>query len=135
MKNLKGRSFVTITIIVGVFALLLSIAIKQIIKINILQNESNASATLKLISAALENYSADHKNAFPATLSVLTKTNPLYLDKDYIAKSPVKGYNYSCPRMEPSGYSCTAVPVKCLLTGKIIYTIITGGLLTSRECK
>lgn len=130
----RARSFVMLMMIIAVFSFLLRTVIERIIKINIIQNESGAQATLKLISTALENYSQDNQGVFPASLSLLTQTHPSYLDKDYVAQSPIKGYNYSCLRLEPSGYSCQAIPVKCKITGKIIYTITTAGALVSEEC-
>lgn len=135
MKNTKGRSFVTIMIIIAVSGLLLRIAIGSLIKINIAQNESQAQGTLKLICAALENYAANKAGIYPVDLSVLTQTAPAYLDKDYIRRSPLKGYNYSCSRLEPSGYSCSASPVKCRISGKTLYTITTGGLLVREDCE
>ena len=135
MIDNKAKSFVTIMIVIAVSALLLRITIEKIIRINITQNESHASVTLKLISAALENYAKDNHAVFPANLSILTQTKPPYLEKDYISKSPLRGYNYSCPRLEPSGYSCYATPVKCKLTGEMVYTITTGSLLVSDGCE
>lgn len=135
MTDKKAKSFVTIMIIIGVCALLLRIVIERLIKMNIVQQESHASVTLKLISAALENYAKDNKGVFPSSISVLTQTKPAYLDKDYISKSPLRGYNYSCPRLEASGYSCYASPVTCKLSGNMIYTITTGSLLVSGECE
>lgn len=134
MKDTRARSFVTIMVVIAISSLLLRIAIEQIIKINISQNESNASSTLKLISTALENYAKDHLGVYPSELSALTQTSPPYLDKDYIASSTIKGYNYSCSRLEPSGYSCSANPTRCGLTGNMIYTISSGGLLISEVC-
>jgi len=119
---------------IAVATLVLRIAIERIIKINIVQNESNAQSTLKLISTALENYAKDHQGVFPSNFSDLTQKNPHYLGTDYIAESPVKGYNYNCSRLEPSGYSCSAMPVGCKLSGKIIYTVTTGGVFVSEEC-
>lgn len=133
-KNIQGRSFVTMMIIIAVSALVLRIAIEQVIRINIAQNESNAQGTLKLISAALENYASNNHGSFPRTLSVLIKPKPAYLDRDYILESPIKGYHYNCSRLEPAGYNCSASPVKCGLTGKIIYTVTTGSLSVSEEC-
>ena len=133
IKNARARSFVTIMIVIAVSALLLRIAIERLIKINITQNGSDASVTLKLISAALENYAKDNHGIFPAELSLLTKTSPPYLERDY-TQFPLKGYNFSCTRLEPSGYSCSAIPVKCRLTGIMIHTVSTGGLLVSEEC-
>ena len=85
IKGTGAKSFVTIMIVIAVSALLLRITVEKLIKINIAQNESNASLTLKLISAALENYAKDNQGIFPAEISVLTKTSPPYLDKDYVA--------------------------------------------------
>jgi len=134
MKDNKGKSFVTIMVIIAISALCLRIVVDGLIKLNIAQNESNAQGTLKLVSAALESFARDNHGSYPAGLSVLTKPSPPYLDKDYIAQSPIKGYNYSCPRLEPSGYSCYAAPAKCKLSGNTIYNITTAGLLVSEEC-
>lgn len=134
MKKSRALSFVAVMVIIAICALLLRVLIIEIIKINIEQNESNAQATLKLISAALENYAKDNQGAFPASFSLLTTPAPPYLDKDYIASSPIRGYNYSCLRLEPSGYNCSANPTRCNLSGKMVYTITSGGLLLSEEC-
>ncbi len=135
MKDNKARSFVAIMIITAVFALILRATIEQLIKKNIAQNEANALGRLKLISAALENYAKDNHGVFPANLSILTQANLVYLDKDYIKESPAKGYSYSCSRLDSSGYNCSAIPVKCKITGKIVYNISTGGLFVSENCK
>lgn len=135
MKHMEGLGFVTLMLVIAILSLFLRIALEQIIKITITQNESYASETLKLISTALENYAADNQGIFPSDVSILTKGKPAYLDKDYINESPFKGYNYSCLRLEPSGYSCSANPVKCNLSGKMRYNITTGGSFTSEECE
>ena len=134
MRNNKAKSFVTIMLIIALCALSLRIIIAKLIEINIAQNESYASLTLKFISAGLENYAKNSQGIYPTNLSILTQAKPPYLDKDYINLSPVKGYNFSCFRLESSGYSCAAIPVKCSFTGKTIYTISTGALLISEEC-
>lgn len=134
MKNIKAKSFVAIMLVIAVSSLFLRIFIERIIAVNITQNETNAQGTLKLISAASDNYAKDHHDVYPENLSVLTKTSPAYLDNDYILQSPLKGYNYGCSRLEPSGYACYASPVKCGLTGKSSYTITSGGLMVSEEC-
>jgi type II secretory pathway pseudopilin PulG len=135
MIDKKARSFVMIMMVIAVCALVLRVLIERLIKINITQNESNAAVTLKLISAALENYAKDNLGAYPTNFSLLAQTKPPYLDKDYLVKSPLKGYNYSCLRFEPSGYSCSASPTRCKLTGNTVYTITTGGSLISEVCE
>jgi competence protein ComGC len=133
-RGIRAKSFVTIMIVIAICALFLRIAIERIIKYNIAQNESVALSTLKLISAALENYAKDHHGVYPASLAVLTKTKPAYLDRDY-TNSPFKGYNYNCLRLEASGYSCNASPVRCKLSGRAIYTVSTGSPLVSDSCE
>ena len=135
MKNIRAKSFVAIMMVIAVSALLLRFGIEKIIKLGITKNESDAQATLKLISTALDNYAADNHGLFPISLSVLIQTTPHYIDKDYIDESPIKGYNYSCLRLEASGYSCSANPTSCKLTGTMVYTITTGGLLVSEKCE
>lgn len=123
-----------IMVIIAVSALALRIAIEALVRISIAQNESNAQATLKLISAALEDYAKDHLGTYPASLSDLTKNNPPYLDKVYITKPSVKGYDCEWSKLEASGYSCSATPIRCKLTGKMIYTLTTGGVFVLEDC-
>jgi len=135
MKDTRARSFIMIVVIIAIMSLILRVALEQLIKINSAQNESIAQATLKLISAALENYAEDNAGKFPTSISVLTQTNPSYLDKDYIAQSPIKGYNYTCSKLEVSGYICSASPLRCKITGRMVYTATTGGLFISDSCE
>ncbi|MDD5566157.1 MAG: hypothetical protein PHG31_04640 [Candidatus Omnitrophica bacterium] len=131
----RGLSLIVVMISIAAISLLLRIAIGQIIKINVAQNEADASNTVKLVSAALENYAKDHKDTYPANLSVLVETNPAYLEKDYTSFDSVKGYEYGCDRLDPSGYSCQAAPVKCMFSGEKSFTIITGGIVSSEDCR
>ncbi|OGX46673.1 MAG: hypothetical protein A3G38_00720 [Omnitrophica WOR_2 bacterium RIFCSPLOWO2_12_FULL_51_8] len=134
MFNRKAKSFVTIMIVVAVTVLLLRTAITGIMKSIIDANESSALSTLKLISAALENYAKDNRGSYPASLSELTKPQPPYLDKGYLAQAPIKGYQFGCHRLEAQGYSCFASPARCKITGRVAYTVTTGDILVSEEC-
>ena len=108
--------------------------IGEIINATCAQNESNAQTTLKLISTAFENYAKDNHGAYPANISVLTRSTPPYLDKDYLKQSPIKGYHYNCNRLDAAGYSCHAFPTRCRLTGKLEFSVTTGSLLISEDC-
>ncbi len=119
---------------IAVVSLLLRIVIEKLMMFNIAQNENNAQNNLKLISTALENYAKAHNGAFPSDFSLLTKSTPPLLDKNYVALSPLKGYNYGCPRLELSGYACQAIPDKCQFTANVVYSVTTGGLLVSEAC-
>ena len=134
MGDCRARSFITIMVLIAVCSLFLRFGLEHLIKTSIRQNESGASTTLKLISTALQNYAKDHQDIFPQNLETLTQSNPAYIDKDYIKISPVKGYVYSCSRIDASGYNCVATPIACGITGNTVYTITTGGGFISEKC-
>ncbi|MDD2680321.1 MAG: hypothetical protein PHO03_05955 [Candidatus Omnitrophica bacterium] len=134
MKDKKARSFVVIMIVIALSALLLRVIPDKAISLTCSQNESNAQSTLRLISTALENYAKDNRGAYPDKVSVLTQSSPAYLDRDYVKQSPIKGYTYNCSRLDAGGYSCQALPTRCKLTGKIVFTVTTGSLLISEDC-
>jgi type II secretory pathway pseudopilin PulG len=134
MLNNKARSFVTIMVVVALSALLLRLAIHRIIAYKIKQNQLLAQVNLKLLSTAMENYAKDNKNTYPVNIDLLTKNKPVYLERDYLAASSIRGYEYDCQRLEATGYSCTAFPVNCQLTGKTVYTVSTGGLIMTQAC-
>ncbi|MFC1674368.1 hypothetical protein ACFL1K_00525 [Candidatus Omnitrophota bacterium] len=133
LRGCKAKSFVVIMISIAVMALLLRFAVKKAIEVIAAQNQANASRTLKLISAALENYAKDAKE-FPQNFNLLVESEPAYLDRDYISESPRRGYIFDCARFEPSGYSCSAAPTKCGRTGSMSYAISTGGVFVSEKC-
>ncbi|MCX5697152.1 MAG: hypothetical protein NTU54_04190 [Candidatus Omnitrophica bacterium] len=134
MKDNLGRSFITIMIVIAVFAFCLRIALEQAMRISILHNQADSLTTIKLISTALENYAKDNNNVFPGALAPLTETEPAYLDRDYSSLASFKGYSYNCSRLEASGYRCVATPVKCGTTGQLVYSVTTGGSITQEAC-
>jgi hypothetical protein len=132
--NAGGKSFLVLMIVTAFTALLLRFAGNQIITLTISQNESNAAGIIKMIGTALENYAGNNNNVFPGSIKALTETDPPYLNSDYISESPLRGYNYACSRLEPTGFSCSAVPLKCNLTGKKIFVVSTGNIFVSEDC-
>jgi type II secretory pathway pseudopilin PulG len=130
----KAKSFVLIMVVIALSALLLRVVIGKIIEITNSQNEAMAQSTLKSIATALDNYARDNQGIYPKALSILSQSKPAYLDKDYAAEPSIKGYSYSCTRLDSSGYSCYAFPTKCKLTGKLAFTVTTGNLLISEDC-
>jgi len=135
MINAKGRSFLTLIIIIACIALLLRFSSVQVIKWSIDQNEATAQESLKLISTALELYAKDHMGAYPQSLNALTQSEPSYISKEYVAETQKrKGYVFTCSRLEPASYSCSASPDRCGLTGKKIFTVTTGGSMLTEEC-
>jgi len=135
LKNNKAKSLVVIMLIIAVSAFILRFAVIKAIRLNISYDETVASATLKLISAALENYSKDNKGLFPSSIASLVTTEPAYLDRDYTKQFPIKGYNYVCDRLDSLGYNCSAIPIKCNITGQKIFKVSTGSLFVTQDCR
>jgi len=134
LMNEKSRSFVAIMIVIVLIAFLLRFAIEKALTVTCAQNESAAQATLKSIATALDNYARDNQGVYPKSVFVLSQSNPRYLDRDYIAESPIKGYTYNCARLDASGYSCYAFPSRCKFTGTLAFTVTTGNILLSEDC-
>ena len=134
MGNTRARSFVVIMIVVSLAALILRIAIVQFVNFSIIQNEASAQGTLKLITTAIENYAKDHLGVFPISLEALTQSSPAYIEKEYISLAYQKGYNFNCLRLEASGYTCSASPVRCNLSGRKNYIITTGQVMAAEDC-
>lgn len=124
----------TIMVVVALSALLLRLGLHRIIAYEIEQNQLLAQVNLKLFSTALENYAKDNKNVYPLSIDLLTKHDPVYLERDYLAVTSLRGYEYDCQRLDATGYNCTASPVNCKLTGKMIYAVSTGGLIMAESC-
>lgn len=134
MRSTRGLTFVTVMIIVALVALFLRFAIELLISWNITQGEANAEETLKLISTAIENYAEDHQGMYPGKLSALCESKPPYIEKAYIRMGTTKGYVFNCSVLDAGGYSCSAVPSRCRLTGKKLFRVTTGGSLSADLC-
>lgn len=133
-KLVWAFTLVEIMVTVSIVALLAVIAIPQLLRARMVANESNAKATLKTISTALETYAAESAQGYPTDISVLATIKPPYLNQNYIADSPIQGYNYTCDSLGVSSYICSAEPQSCGWTGSKIYTITTGGVFAEADC-
>jgi type II secretory pathway pseudopilin PulG len=134
MQGKSAKSFVVIMIVIALAALALRTAAVKVIAVTTAQNEAFAQISIKSIAAALDNFARDKQGAYPENLSALVNSKPAYLDKDYIRESPLKGYIFRCSRLDSSGYNCYASPLRCGLTGRVNFTVTTGGLFVSEEC-
>lgn len=120
---------------ISIIILLAVVAIPRWLHLRMVANESEAEATLKTISAALEAFSTESQEGYPTDISALMKTDPPYLNRNYIGDYPSRGYNYSCEYLKMDGYSCSARPQQCGRTGSKKYTITTGGVLIEEDCE
>ena len=124
--RLKGFTMVEIMVVVGIIALLATIAVPNLLKARITANESNAKATLKTISTALETYALSN-GTYPLLTTSLLGQAPPYLNKDYFS-AVQSGYNYKAT-LAAYTYSILATP-QSTSQGQTSFTMATGGVLT-----
>lgn len=130
----KGKSFLVLVTAAGVLSLLLSVLGEKIIGLVVNRNNAAAAATLKTIATGLENYGKEHNGEYPDDFSVLTNREPPYIDRNYLMESPHHGFNYFCSRLDKTGYNCSAIPVRCGITGSKNFAVATGNLFVSEDC-
>jgi len=114
-------------------ALLAAIAIPNLLRARLMANESNAQATLKTFSTAIEAYRAANNGNYPVNESCLTSAQVPYLHQSYDNKA-VSGYTF-IEDFIPNGYKIIAKPEKCGVTGSKVFSLETSGVLNSRDCK
>ncbi len=124
----KAFTLVEVLLVVGIIALLTSIAIPNILKIKIISNDAYAQSSLRNIGTAIESYYHASSGTYPTDVADLTdNATPPYLTRDYFS-SAVAGFNYT-PVLASDSYVITAAPVGVGRTGSTTFTISTGGVL------
>ncbi len=132
-RRKKAFTLVEIMVVIAIIAALAAFAIPNLLRSKVNANESNAQATLKTISTAIESYGAANDGNYPTAFSDLTGATPPYLNEDY-TDAARQGYDFICGTLTATDYSCTATPVACGTSGTKIFTITNGAVLTSAAC-
>jgi Tfp pilus assembly protein PilE len=119
-------------ILIPIIAIAVAIFIPGFVRGHLRANESSAQTALKTISVAYENFYVD-KGAYPASVDDLANADIPYIDEDY-ASGSYRGYNISCRIIGSEGYTCTAAPVNCGVSGSRVFVIDDTGTLYDEEC-
>jgi prepilin-type N-terminal cleavage/methylation domain-containing protein len=130
--NRKGFTLVEIMIVVAIIALLAAIAIPNLLRARLSANESLAQSTLRAISTAAETYATSNAGNYPTDLEdqLFTSATPKYLNVNYFSEG-TSGYGYTITQEEAAGYTVVATPTTQGTTGTKVFTIASGGVLTS----
>ena len=122
----KGFTLVEVMIIVGIIALLATIAIPNLLRSRINANEAAAQATLKSISTALETYITTY-DIYPTDTADLITDSPQFLTTNFFTGEH-NGYTFVA-NLNNYTYSVTGSPENSS-KGNSSFTISTGAVLT-----
>jgi prepilin-type N-terminal cleavage/methylation domain-containing protein len=128
----KGFTIAEVVVVVFIIALLVSIAVPNMLTSRRGANEAAARSTLKSFSAACESYATINLK-FPGLITYLTSPDPPYFSFDlsaYDQNNPRDGYWHSL-NLADGGYTVVAEPSNAN-TGNWDYRITTGSILQRR---
>jgi prepilin-type N-terminal cleavage/methylation domain-containing protein len=123
----RGFTLVEIMIVVAIIALLVAIAIPNLLRARVSANEASARATLKTLSTAAESFASANNGNYPTAITDLTEATPPYLNENYLGDR--QGYTFAYPTARTTAYLFTAVPITLNTTGTRSFSICTGGVL------
>ncbi len=127
-KFSKGFTLVEIMIVVAVIVLLAAVAIPGLLRSRLNANEAAAISSVKTISWAATTYRAAN-SAYPANLSVLSSSNPSYVDS-VLGSGSKQGYNFTLEG-NSDNFNLSAIPATPNITGVRCFFVDTGGVIRS----
>ncbi len=123
-----------IMIVVSIIGILVALTIPNLLRARHNTNETAATACLRTISTACENYrAAQSPPSYPAGLNTLATSNPPYIDTFLAgATSPSssrQGYYYTYTVLSSDQYTCLATPKTSGITGTRIFYVDETGVI------
>lgn len=129
MGSRKGFTLVEMTIVVAIIALILAIAVPNLLRAKISANETASIASLHTIGIACENYRLDQAAPdYPASLATLSGATPPYIDSA-LGSTRKQGYSFTYARVSASQYTCTAAPQTASVTGSRTFYLDQTGVI------
>lgn len=118
--------------VIAIICVLMMIAIPVLLEARRTANENTAQANLRTLSLAAEVYAINHNGEYPDNIDKLKRYTS---SAPYLCGNTVHAYIYDCNGLESTGYTITARPANCGISGTKYFTISTGGVLNSTACE
>jgi general secretion pathway protein G len=128
----RAFTLIELIMVISIVGILAIVAVPNMMRSQITAKESAAQGSTRIIAAALENFATVNNNTYPTAENQLTGATPAYLNQSYCSRT-VGGYFYDCT-LNATSYTVTATPSSCGGTGGLIFTVTTGGNMTSVKC-
>jgi len=134
--TLKGKGLAIAGISLGAFgiiilpivALLIAIAVPNLLRARVSANDALAKSTLRTLATASETYAAENEGAYPSSVYDLIHGDRPYIENTYCGEENA-GFAYTC-HFNDSSYTFIAEPVDPGASGTTTFTITTGGVMT-----
>ncbi len=131
MKRNKGFTLIELMIVVAIIAIIVAIAIPNLMRSRIQSNESSAIGNLRTILGAQVAFNAS-TNAYATDLATLGGTNPPYLDGNWAGIK--NGYNFaSVLNATGTNFACTADPAEPNVTGVRGFFVDASGVIRAED--
>jgi len=123
----RAFTLVEIMIVVGIMAVLISLAVPNILRSRVIANEGAALANLRTVNSACQLYHID-KDSYPSSLSdlIAPNSNPPYMDPT-LAAGEKQGYEFIYSLGSQDHFTVNANPLfSGLLKSRYFYTDESG---------
>ena len=140
-KTVKGQGLAITGIVlgsIGVIVIPILIVITGVFAPAVLKSSEkarmeSAKVALRAIATAYESYYVDN-NKYPTSIADVTEADPPYLEYESIDFA-TENYHFNCETEDSYNYICTAIPIKCGVTGTKIFKIDNSFEIFEEDCK
>ncbi len=128
----RGFTLVEIMVVILIVAILVALAVPNILRSRVAANEGAAIANLRTLSTACQAYHIDQQ-IYPESLQTLSTANPPYID-NVLGAGSKQGYNFIYGSSDSDHFTINANPAHTgLLKGRYFYLDESGSIRTRSD--
>mgnify|MGYP001562213331 CR=1 FL=1 len=116
----KAFTLIEIMVVVAIVAILITIAVPNILRARVVANEGAAIANLKTLASACQSYHIDNQK-YPANLLDLSTATPPYID-NVLGSGQKQGYQFDYNSVDSDHFTVNANSINTgLLKGRYFF--------------